>query len=176
MGKDGLFHLQWISNNQEKTKNVVPLASLWNGAILVYKYPYIVITSPPRSSLPLEIFNFSCILQEWGKRFCSLTSYYLKCGSDYSLNSNNNVGSLDPAQIEKAVKWQVLNTFARQTDTIFLWSPVPCQDFCLWQSLSNTMLHDMEALEVCREEIVCANWRIVKWQSFQDAYVLAESF
>lgn len=144
MGKDELFHLQWISNSQEKTKNLVLLASLWNGTILVYKYPYSLITSPPRSSFPLEIFRFSCILRKWGGRFCSLKNYYLKCGSDYSLNSNHCISSLDPAEIEEVFKWQVLNIFARQTDTIVLWSLVPRQDFCLRQSLSHTRLHDMK--------------------------------
>lgn len=144
MRKDEWFHLQWISNSQEKTKILVLLASLWSRTILVYKYPYMLITSPPRSSFPLEIFKFSYILQKWEERFFSLKNYYLKCGSDYSLNSNHCISSLDPAQIEKVFKRQVINIFARQSDTIFLWSLVPCQDFCLRQSLSNTMLHGMK--------------------------------
>lgn len=122
----------------------------------MYKYPYTLITSPPRSSFPLEIFKFSCILQKWGERFCSLKIIIWNNGSDYSLNSHHYISSLDPAQNEKAFKWQVLNTFARQTDTIFLWSLVPFKP----SAYSEPQQHDaawyeMGALEVA-EKRLCA--------------------
>lgn len=100
-----------------------------------------------------------CFRSSWRKISQLKRNDHLKHGSDYSLNSNQDISTLDPAQIEKlfqmtgakhlcqANRYHLLVVIGTMSRLLLMAEP----------QQHSAAQHGMGVVEVCREENVCGN-------------------